>query len=107
VGNQDGRNKTPGASVERVEAERELEPARMRQALQEKERIKKVKKDILAAITFLMTGLIFYVVQTDSKVDELLSSGIECEAAGTVVVGENTSKAEMDLTFQDEGTRDS
>lgn len=79
----------------------------MRQALQEKERKKKVKKDILAAITFLMTGLIFYVVQTDSKVDELLSSGIECEAAETIVVRENTSKAEMDFTFQDEGTRDS
>ena len=107
MGSWDGRNKTPEESVERVEAEGKQEPTRIREALQEKEREKKVKKDILAAITFLMTGLIFYVVQTDSKVDELLSSGIECEAAETVVVGENSSKAEMNLTFQDEGTRDS
>ena len=61
----------------------------------------------MAAITFLMTGLIFYVVQTDSKVDELISNGVECEAVGTAEVGESIPETAMDLTFQDEGTRDS
>ena len=70
-------------------------------------RNKKVKKDIFAALTLLMTGLIFYVVQTDSKVDELISNGTECEAAGTVMVGESISETAMDLTFQGEATRDS
>jgi hypothetical protein len=70
-------------------------------------RNKKVKKDIFAALTFLMTGLIFYVVQTDSKVDELISNGTECEAVGTVIAGESISETAMDLTFQGEATRDS
>lgn len=61
----------------------------------------------MAAITFLMTGLLFYVVQTDSQVNELISTGIECEAPGTVTVGENISESAMDLTFQAEATRDS
>ena len=66
-----------------------------------------MKKDIVAALTFLMTGLIFYVVQTDSKVDELISNGTECEAAGTVMIGESISETAMDLTFQAEAKRDS
>ena len=66
-----------------------------------------MKKDIFAALTFLMTGLIFYVVQTDSKVDELISNGTECKAVGTVIAGESISETAMDLTFQGEATKDS
>ena len=71
------------------------------------ERTRKVKKDIAAALTFLMTGLIFYVVQTDSKVDELISNGRECDATPTVMIGESTSETAMDITFKAEATRDS
>lgn len=70
-------------------------------------RDEKVKKDILAAITFFMTGLLFYVVQTDQKVNEQLSSGIDCEAAGQMVVGDFASQASVDITIQPEDTRDS
>jgi hypothetical protein len=66
-----------------------------------------VKKDILAAITFLMTGLLFYMVQTDSKVNPLLSFEMECEAESTVVVSKNMPEAPSELIIQDEGTRDS
>lgn len=66
-----------------------------------------MKKDLIAAITFIMTGLLFYVVQTDSKVHEVISTGIECEAAGTVVVGESLSEAAMEITFQAEVIKDS
>jgi hypothetical protein len=66
-----------------------------------------VKKDILAAITFLMTGLLFYMVQTDSKVNQLLSFEMECEAASTVVVSKNMPEAPSEFIIQDEGTRDS
>ena len=72
-----------------------------------KKRKKKVKKDILAAITFLMTGLLFYAVQTDSNVNELISTGMECEAPDMVTVGENVSEAAMDITFRAQVTKDS
>lgn len=53
-----------------------------------REREKKVKKDIIAAITFIVTGLLFYAVQTDGKALELFSSGLECEMVTPVQVGE-------------------
>jgi len=45
-----------------------------------------VKKDILAAITFIATGLLFYVVRSDNQVDRVLSNVNDCGAAETVLI---------------------
>ncbi len=66
-----------------------------------------MKKDIFAAIIFLTTGFLFYVVQTDSKADSLLSSGVGCNAAETVVVTKAKSESEKTATLRDWTTRDS
>jgi hypothetical protein len=66
-----------------------------------------VKKDIIAALTFLLTGLLFYVVQTETKAGAFLSSGTECEAQGVVVVGEKAPDTPPENILQSEGTRDS
>ena len=58
-------------------------------------------------IIFIITGLLFYAVQTDAKVNEFISSEMECDAAGAVVVSESISEAPSELTFQAEGIRDS
>jgi hypothetical protein len=71
------------------------------------ERDETVKKDIFAALTFIMVGLLFYMVQSDSKMDQLLSSGMECEAESAAVVSESTPETPSEFTLQDEGTRDS
>ena len=47
-----------------------------------------MKKDIIAAITFLVTGILFFAVQTDGKTGELFSQRIECDMQEVVLVGE-------------------
>ena len=66
-----------------------------------------MKKDIFAAIIFLTTALLFYVVQTDGKADFFLSSGVGCDAAETVVVTKGKSESETAPTLKDWTTRDS
>jgi hypothetical protein len=67
-----------------------------------------VKKDILAAFTFILTGLLFYVVQADVKTNEILIPGMECEGmVGSVIVEQNSGDALPQITLENEGTRDS
>ena len=66
-----------------------------------------LKKDILAALTFVLTGLLFYVVQSDSRMERFISSEVECDAAGAVLVSEKAPESLSEFTLTDEGTRDS
>jgi hypothetical protein len=56
-----------------------------------------VKKDILAAITFLATGLLFYVVHDEGKAREHAAPSMGCDAAETVYVEQSTVKASSEL----------
>ena len=66
-----------------------------------------MKKDILAAIIFLATGLLFYVVQADGKADEHLSSGVDCGAAETVSLEKSAPQGELPIVLDSGVTRDS
>jgi hypothetical protein len=72
-----------------------------------RERDEKVKKDILAAITFLATGLLFYVVHADGKADKHLSSGIDCGAAETVSLEQSAPQGDLPIVFDGGVSRDS
>jgi hypothetical protein len=50
-----------------------------------------VKKDIIAAITFLATGLLFFVVQLQGTEQSGLSQDESCVMPETVLVGETPS----------------
>ncbi len=56
-----------------------------------------MKKDILAAITFLATGLLFYVVHDEGRAREHASPSLGCGAAETVYVEQSTVKANREL----------
>ncbi|MGD8362646.1 MAG: hypothetical protein PVJ04_14555 [Gemmatimonadota bacterium] len=56
-----------------------------------------MKKDILAAITFLATGLLFYVVHDGAKAHEHASPSVGCGAAETVYVEKSTVRASGEL----------
>ena len=66
-----------------------------------------MKKDILAAITFIATGLLFYVIQTGQPSDEFFSSGATCDGAETVWVEKAPPDAEPTVILEDGVTRDS
>jgi hypothetical protein len=72
-----------------------------------RKRDENVKKDILAAITFLATGLLFYVIQADGKADEHFSSAVGCDAAETVFVGQTAPEKEVPVILDSGVTRDS
>ena len=66
-----------------------------------------MKKDILAAVTFLTAALVFYAVQTDGKTDQHFSSGFGCEAAETAIVEKTAPEVQVPVFLDDEVTRDS
>ncbi len=66
-----------------------------------------MKKDLLAALTFLITGLLFYVVGADSQVHQLHQQTLDCNAAETLAIGEIVPASQSDLTFPDTRTHDS
>jgi hypothetical protein len=66
-----------------------------------------VKKDILAAITFLTTGVLIYLAQVDGAPQKVLSSDDECGVVETIVVEENSPETPKELVFRDPRTRDS
>ena len=67
-----------------------------------------MKKDILAAITFIATGLLFYVIQTGGRADEFFPSGVGCDTAETVWVEEAAPEGEPQITLDSSGlTKDS
>ena len=66
-----------------------------------------MKKDILAAVTFLTAALLFYAVQTDGKTDQLFSSGFGCEAAETAIVEKTAPEVQVPVVLDDAVTRDS
>jgi hypothetical protein len=73
-----------------------------------RERDENVKKDILAAITFLATGLLFYVTRTDTRADECFTSSMGCDAAETVWVEKAAPEHASPITLDSSGlTRDS
>ena len=66
-----------------------------------------MKKDILAAITFLATGILFYVIHTDGKVDEQFSTGVGCDAPETVLVEQTAPERELPVVLGGGVIRDS
>ena len=66
-----------------------------------------MKKDIIAAITFLVTAVLFYAVQSDGKAGELFSQGSECEMHGAVLVKGTAPKADSPLILDSRIIRDS
>jgi len=66
-----------------------------------------VKKDILAAITFLATGLLFYAIQTGSRADDRFTYGPKCDSAETVLVETAAPDAEPSIILDGGVTRDS
>ena len=46
----------------------------------------RVKRDILAAITFLITGLVFFVAQMEGRSNKLYSEEGDCCGSETVLV---------------------
>lgn len=66
-----------------------------------------MKKDILAAITFLTTGLLFYLVQADGAPRTTLSSGDECGVVETIAVEEGVPEGTGEDFFKIPRTRDS
>ena len=66
-----------------------------------------MKKDILAALTFLATGLLFYVAQTEGAGNALLSADWVCPVTESVVVKKAAPEAPADFNLKDGVTRDS
>jgi hypothetical protein len=62
-----------------------------------------VKKDILAAITFLATGLLFYVVHDGGRAHEHASPSVGCGGAETVYVEQSTMRANKELPIISDG----
>ena len=48
--------------------------------------MRSIKKDILAAITFLVTGLVFAVAQIDEAGAPLMGQDVDCVMTETVLV---------------------
>ena len=66
-----------------------------------------MKKDILAALTFLATGILFNVAQTEGAGNALSSSNWGCPVTETVVVNKAAPEAPAHFDLKDGGTRDS
>ena len=66
-----------------------------------------MKKDILAALTFLVTGLLFYVVQTGETGEGLQSMRDGCPTAEAVMVKQAPAEAPAVLILKKGSTRDS
>jgi len=66
-----------------------------------------VKKDILAAITFLATAILFYVIHADGKVDERFSSGVGCDVPEKVLVEQTAPERELPVVLGGGVIRDS
>ena len=66
-----------------------------------------MKKDIWAAITFLTTGVLFYLAQVEGTPQKVLSSGDEGGGVEAVVVEESAPEAPEELYFRNSKTRES
>ena len=58
------------------------------------------KKDVLAAITFLATGFLFFVAQIDGAGEALLSQDGDCVVSETMLV-EHASSSEVTSKVHD------
>ena len=58
------------------------------------------KKDVLAAITFLATGFLFFVAQIEGANNALLSQDGDCVVTETLLIG-NTSQPEGTPSIKD------
>ena len=70
-------------------------------------RDEEVKKDILATIVFLTTGLLFYMAQVDGAPEKALSSADESGVVETIVVEKAASEGTAEVYFKHPRTRDS
>jgi hypothetical protein len=59
-----------------------------------------VKKDILAAFTFIATGFLFYVVQVERPMDWFLPDG-ECGVVETVWTGGEAPEEDLSLSLKE------
>ena len=66
-----------------------------------------MKKDIWAAITFLVTGLLFYLAQVGDTPTKAFSPDEECGVTETVVVEQSPPEASQSLFLTDPRSRDS
>ena len=66
-----------------------------------------MKKDIWAGVTFLTTGVLFYLAQVAGTPQKVLSADDECGEVEAVVVEESAPEAPEELFFRNSKTRDS
>lgn len=67
-----------------------------------------MKRDLLAAFTFILTGILFYSVGPDADAKDRGSPLVECgEARMIITVGEAGSEAPSEVSFLGQGTLDS
>jgi len=67
-----------------------------------------VKRDLLAAFTFIISGILFYSIGSAAEVTDLGSTGVDCGASHVImVVGEQGPEAPADVPLWDEGSLDS
>ncbi|MFO8173664.1 MAG: hypothetical protein R6T96_05220 [Longimicrobiales bacterium] len=68
-----------------------------------------MKRDLLAAFTFILTGILFYSVGSDADGMDRGSPLVECgEGQMVIITASGTgSEAPKEVSFLDEGTRDS
>jgi len=64
-------------------------------------------KDILAAITFVATGLLMLVAQTGKAPDGSLFLEVDCKAVETVVVQDHSPEVPEHLELNPQVNRDS
>lgn len=58
-----------------------------------------MKRDVVAAITFLMTGLLFYLARADTPAQNDLSSESGCGNTEAVMVGGTSIEIPGDFVF--------
>jgi hypothetical protein len=67
----------------------------------------RVKKDVLAFLTFLTTAVLFYLVQVEGNVREAVTPHEECGAVETGWVTESTPVSMEEVLLENGKTRDS
>lgn len=66
-----------------------------------------MKRDVWATITFLITGVLFYLAQVEGTPQKVISSGEGSGVVDTMVIEESAPVAPQELLLRNQRTRDS
>lgn len=67
-----------------------------------------MKRDLLAAFTFILSGFLFYTVGQGAEVKDRGPSGLDCVSSqAIVVVDDGGMETPVEISFQEEGGLDS